>query len=105
MNRREAEEMMEARKEARKTARAASPTGTGTKTREALGTQATTKEKGKGKGEVRYCYDCGEQGFFGVNCPYTWTSTIDEEDDESSSLESELEGGRTRRTRELGGAR
>ena len=27
-----------------------------------------------------------------MNCPYTWTSTIDEEDDESSSLESELEG-------------
>ena len=31
------------------------------------------KGKGKGKSEARYCYDCGEQGHIGVNCPYKWT--------------------------------
>ena len=48
--------------------------------------------KGKGKSETRYCYDCGEQGHIGVNCPYKWANSIDEEDDQTSSWESEPEG-------------
>ena len=28
----------------------------------------------------------------GVNCPYKWTNSIDEEDDQGSSWESEPEG-------------
>ena len=31
------------------------------------------KGKGEGKNGTRYCYDCGEQGHIGVNCPYKWT--------------------------------
>ena len=50
------------------------------------------KGKGKGKSETRYCYDCGEQGYIGVNCPYKWANSIDEEDDQTSSWESEPEG-------------
>ena len=48
--------------------------------------------KGKGKSETRYCYDCGEQGHIGVNCPYKWATSVDEEDDQTSSWESEPEG-------------
>ena len=44
---------------------------------------------GNGKSETRYCYDCGEQGHIGVNCPYQWANSIDEEDDQTSSWESE----------------
>ena len=47
--------------------------------------RAPTKGKGKGKSETRRCYDCGEQGHVGVNCPYKWTNSIDEEDDHGSS--------------------
>ena len=50
------------------------------------------KGKGKAKSETRYCYDCGEQGNIGVNCPYKWANSIDEEDDQTSSWESEPEG-------------
>ena len=50
------------------------------------------KDKSKGKSETRYCFDCGEQGHIGVNCPYKWTHSMDEEDDQTSSRESELEG-------------
>ena len=50
------------------------------------------KGKGKGKSETRYSFDCGEQAHIGVNCPYKWTNSIDEEDDETSSCESEPEG-------------
>ena len=35
----------------------------------------------KGMRETRYCYDCGEQEHIGVNCPYKWTNSIDEEGD------------------------
>ena len=42
--------------------------------------------------EVRCFYDCGEQGHIGVNCPYKWANSMDEEDDQSSSWESEPEG-------------
>ena len=48
--------------------------------------------KGKGKSETRYRYDCGEQRHIGVNCPYKWANSIDEEDDQTSSWESEPEG-------------
>ena len=51
-----------------------------------------SKGKGKGKSETRYCYDCGEQGHIGVNCPYKWANSIDEEDDQTSLWEREPEG-------------
>ena len=50
------------------------------------------REKSNGKSEIRYCYDCGEQGHIGVNCPYKWANSIDE-DDQTSSWESEPEPG------------
>ena len=50
------------------------------------------KGKGKGKSQTRYCYDGGEQGHIGVNCPYKWANSFDEEDDQTSSWESEPEG-------------
>ena len=48
--------------------------------------------KGKGKSKTQYCYDCGEQGHIGVNCPYKWTNSIDEEDDQGSSWACEFGG-------------
>ena len=56
------------------------------------GSKGTDKGKGKGKSETRYCYDCGEQGLIGVNCPCKWTNNTDEEDDRTSSWEIEPEG-------------
>ena len=50
------------------------------------------KGKGKGKSETRHCYDCGEQGHIGVNRPYEWANSIDEEDGQTSSWESEPDG-------------
>ena len=50
------------------------------------------RQRREGKREIRYCYECGEQGHIGVNCPYTWTNCIDEEDDQISSREVDLEG-------------
>ena len=50
------------------------------------------KGEDQGKSQTRYCYDCGEQGHIGVNCPYKWASSIDEEDDQTSSWESEPQG-------------
>ena len=52
----------------------------------------TRTRMGGGESENRYCYDNGEQRHIGVNCPYKWTNSIDEEDDQGSSWESELEG-------------
>ena len=51
-----------------------------------------SKGKGKGKSETRYCYDCGEQGHIGVNCPYKWANSKDEGNDHTSSWESETGG-------------
>ena len=48
--------------------------------------KGSTGNKGKGKSKTRYCYDVG------MNCPYKWTNSIDEEEDQGSSRESELEG-------------
>ena len=56
------------------------------------GSKGKGKGKSKGKSETRYCYDRGEQGHIGVNCPYKWANSIDEEDDQTSSWESEPEG-------------
>ena len=81
------EEMTEARKEATR-----APTVTRTRALEQGHRQGKGKGKGKGKIETRYCYACGEQGHIGVNCPYKWTNSIDEEEDQSSSWESELVG-------------
>ena len=77
---------MEARKEARRAPRAANPIGSDK--------DKGSKGKGKGKGsDTRYCYDCGEHGHIGVNCPYKWANSIDEEDDQISPWKSEPEGG------------
>ena len=57
------------------------------------GSKGKGKGKSKGKSETRYCYDRGEQGHIGVNCPYKWANSIDEEDDQTSSWESEPEEG------------
>ena len=66
------------------------PDCTVTRTKEALRTEG--KCQGKGTSEARDCYDCGGQEHVGVNCPYKWTNSTDEEDDQGSSLESDLEG-------------
>ena len=50
------------------------------------------KGKSKGKSDTQYCYDCGKQEHIGVNCPYKWANSIDEEDYQTSSWESGLEG-------------
>ena len=56
------------------------------------GSKGNGKGKSKGKSETRYCHDSGEQGHIGANCPYKWANSIDEEDDQTSSCESEPEG-------------
>ena len=53
----------------------------GDKDKGGSGSKGKDKGKGKDKSENRYCYDCGEQGHIGVNCPYMWANSIDEEDD------------------------
>ena len=89
MNGRVAREMTEVRMEARRDPRAANPIGTATTTKEA-------REKARGKGRARAkpdtATDCGEQGHIGVNCPYKWANSFDEEDDHTSSWESERKG-------------
>ena len=45
------------------------------------GSKGKGKGKRKGKSETRCCHECGEQGHIGVNCPYKWANSIDEEDD------------------------
>ena len=89
MNGRVARKMTEARKEARRAPRAAKPDWHSDKDK---GSKGKGNGKGKGKSETRYCYDCGEQGHIGVNCPYKWANSIDEEDDQTLSWESEPEG-------------
>ena len=86
MDVRVAEEMMQARR----APRAANLIGTVKRTEEALETEAKDKGQGKGKRDTRYCYDYGELGHIGMNCPYKWTNSIDE--DEQTSWESELDG-------------
>ena len=66
MSGRVAEEMTEERKEAKRAPRAASLTGTVTRTKEALETMA----KVKAGNESQCCHDCGGQRRIGVNCPY-----------------------------------
>ena len=56
------------------------------------GSKGQGKDKSKSKSEPRYCYDCKEQVHIGVNCPYKWANSIDEEDDQTSSWKSEPEG-------------
>ena len=57
-----------------------------------MGAKGKGKGKAMGKSETRYCYDCGEQGQIEVNCPYKWANSMDEEDEQVSSWESEPEG-------------
>ena len=64
------------KKGGKKGSKVANPIGTVTRTK-----GAREKGKGKGKSETRYCYGCGEHGHIGVNCPYKWANSIDEEDD------------------------
>ena len=89
MNGRAASEMMEARKEAIRAPRSANLIGTVTRTKEA---REKGKGKGKGKSEIRRCCHYGEQEDIGVNCPYKCANSVDEEDDQTSSWQSELEG-------------
>ena len=81
MNGRVAEEMMEERKEVKKGSKGSKDlTGTVTGTKGHAHGNIRAKGKGKGKSETRHhCYDCGGQGHIGVNCPYKWTNSIDEE--------------------------
>ena len=85
-----AEEMTEARKEARKGSMGSKLDWYGDKDKGGTGNKG--EGKNKGKNETPYCCDCGEQGHVGMNCPYKWTNSIDEEDDQGSSWESEPEG-------------
>ena len=73
--------------EARRAPRVANPIGTVTRTK---GAREKARARAKLKSESRYCHDCGEQGHIGVNCPYKWANSIDEEDDQTSSWKSEL---------------
>ena len=57
------------------------------------GSKGKGKGKNKGKSETGYCCDCGEEGHIGVNYPCKWANSIDEEDDQTPSWESEPEGG------------
>ena len=83
MNGRAAKETMDERRKGRKAPRAADLIGTMTKTKDPM------KTKAKGKAKVKAS---GEQEHIGVHCPYKWTISIDEEDDQGSTWESELEG-------------
>ena len=85
-----AKETMEERREARNAPRAANLIGTGDKNKGSNG----NKEKGTGKGKnvIRCCCNFGQQRHIGVNCPYKWTNTMDEEDGQSSSWESDFDG-------------
>ena len=68
----------------------------GAKKRGKKGSKGSKPEgRGKGKSETRYCCNCGEQGHIGVNCPYEWANSIDEEDEQVSSWESEPDGEKT----------
>ena len=81
-----------ARKEARRAPRAANPDWYSDKDKGSKGKgKGKGKGKSKGKSETRHCYACREQGHIGVNCPCKWANSIDEEDDQTSSWESELE--------------
>ena len=82
MNGRVAEEMTEERKDVRRAPSAAHLIGKVGRTKEALESTARAKAKAKGKCENLCCYDCGEQGHVGVNCPYKRTNGIDEEEDQ-----------------------
>ena len=66
--------------------------GAVSRTREAMGAKGKAMAKVRARAKTRYCYDCGEQGHIGVNCPHKWANTIDEEDDQTTSWESEPEG-------------
>ena len=74
MNGRVAKETMEVRRVASNAPRAANLIGTVTKTEDLTGTQAEGKAKARAKLDIAT----------GVNCPYKWTNSIDEEDDQSS---------------------
>ena len=93
MNGRVAEEMTEARKEVTKVPRAANLIGTVTRVKGARArARARVRARARAGVKTRHCYDCGEQGYIGMNCPYKWANSIDEEDDQTSSCESEPEG-------------
>ena len=92
MNRRVAGEVTEPRKDAKKGSKGSKPDWHGDKDKGGNESKGKGKGKGKGKSETRYCYDCAEQGHIGENCPYKWANSIDEDDDQTSSWESECEG-------------
>ena len=59
-----------AKKGGKKGTKGSKPDWYGDKDKEGNKSKGKGKGKGKGKSESRYCYTCGEQLFFGVNCPY-----------------------------------
>ena len=67
--------------------KAANQIATVTKTKDTMETQATAKVKVRAR--LRLAANCGEQDHIGVNCPYAWTNSADEEDDQGSSWEKE----------------
>ena len=70
---------------------AANLIGTVTKTKDPMGTKAKAQAKSGAKLDVATLE--GSKGHIGVKCPYKWSNTIDEEDDQGSSLGSEPEAG------------
>ena len=88
-------EMPEERKEVRRAPRTANLTGEVTRTEETLETKAKAKARARARArakpesETRDGYDCGEQGHIGANCPYKWTNSTDEEEDQGSLWENE----------------
>ena len=78
-----------AKKRGKKGSKGSKPVWYGDKDKGGNGSKG--KGKGKGKSETRYCYDCGEQGHIGVNCPFTWATSVDGEDEQVSSWEEKAE--------------
>ena len=81
-----------AKKGGKKGSKGSTPDWHGDQDKGGNGGKGKGKGKDKGKNETRYCYDCGEQGHIGVNCPYKWANSIVEEGDQTSSCESDPEG-------------
>ena len=93
-----------AKKGGKRGSKGSKPDWHGDKDKGGIGNKGKGKGKGKCKSETRCCFDCGEQGHTGVNCPYKWANSIDEEHDQTSSWESEPEGEKLKNPRAWGAA-
>ena len=87
MNGRAAGGTTEARKEARRGPRAANLIGALRRTEEPLETRAKARAKARASVKPETA-TTAESKDIGVNCPYKWTNSIDEEKDQGSSWES-----------------